>query len=77
MLDVSATERANDPLAAALGATPPAAFAALSTDDTTALAATVERAVAERDALIDRAIEDSLRHIPALLRGPVKRALGV
>lgn len=77
MLDVSATDRPNDPLAAALGATPPPAFAELSADDATALAATVEQAAADRDALIDRAIEDSLRHIPALLRGPVKRALGV
>ena len=77
MLDVSATERTNDPLAAALRATPPTGFAALSGDDAAALAAIVEQAVADRDALIDRAIDDSLRHIPALLRGPVKRALGV
>jgi hypothetical protein len=64
-------------LADAVRATPPAEFAALSADDSGSLALLVERAAADRVALIDRAIEDSLRHIPALLRGPVKRALGV
>jgi hypothetical protein len=49
----------------------------LSADDRAALAAAVQRAAADRDASIDRAIEDSLGHLPALLRGPVKRALGV
>jgi hypothetical protein len=64
-------------LADAVRATPPDAFEALSAQDIAALAGIVERAAAERDALIDRAIDDSLRHLPALLRGPVKRALGV
>ena len=77
MLDVSASERERSPLAAAIGAAPPDAFATLSAVDATALADTVQRATAERAALIDRAIEDSLRHLPALLRGPVKRALGI
>jgi hypothetical protein len=77
VLHVSATERTGDPLAAAIGARPPDAFAALSAGDAAALAATVEQATAEREALIDRAIEDSLRHLPAPLRGPVKRVLGV
>jgi hypothetical protein len=77
VLDVSATERDRDPLVAAIHAAPSDAFAALSAEERAALGGTVERAAAERDALIDRAIEDSLRHLPALLRGPVKRALGV
>lgn len=77
MLNVSARGDDGDRLAAAIGATPPDAFSTLSADDAAALATTVERAIADRDALIDRAIEDSLRHIPALLRGSVKRALGV
>jgi hypothetical protein len=64
-------------LAAATGAAPPAAFGALSAADRAALAATVERAARERSELIDRAIDDSLRHIPGLLRGTVKRALGI
>jgi hypothetical protein len=64
-------------LAEAVGATPPKEFAALSAADRADLAAVVERAAADRTALIDRAIEDSLGHLPPLLRGPVKRALGV
>ena len=64
-------------LAEAVGATPPEEFSALSAEESAALAGIVERAAAERAGLIDRAIEDSLRHLPALLRGPVKRALGV
>lgn len=64
-------------LAAATGAAPPAAFDTLSAAQRAALAATVEGAARRRSELIDRAIEDSLRHIPALLRGTVKRALGM
>jgi hypothetical protein len=77
VLHVGGTEAGSSRLAEAIGTTPPQALAALSAADATSLAAAVERAVADRDALIDRAIEDSLRHLPALLRGPVKRALGV
>jgi hypothetical protein len=77
VLDVGATRRDTDTLAAAIGATPPDDFAALPAADIAALAAAVERAANERNAMIDRAIDDSLRHIPALLRGSVKRALGV
>jgi hypothetical protein len=64
-------------LAAAVGAQPPAEFEVLSEADRSALAAAVARAAADRDTLIDRAIDDSLRHIPALLRGTVKHALGI
>ena len=64
-------------LAEAVRATPPDEFDVLSAEDSAGLAAAVDRAAAERTALIDRAIDDSLRHLPALLRGPVKRALGV
>jgi len=74
---VSAKDPAPGALAAALGATPPPEFATLAAADADTLAETVQRAVAERDASIDRAIDDSLRHLPALLRGPVKRALGI
>jgi hypothetical protein len=66
-----------DELAAAIEATPPAEFDALPGADRSALADMVEKAARERSELIDRAIEDSMRHIPALLRGTVKRALGV
>lgn len=64
-------------LAQAIKGAPPAEFAQLSDEDATALAGLVEHAAAERAALIDRAIEDSLRHLPALIREPVKRALGI
>jgi hypothetical protein len=64
-------------VAAAIGAAPPAEFDVLSDIDRGALAAAVVRAARDRDELIDRAIDDSLRHIPTLLRGTVKRALGI
>jgi hypothetical protein len=66
-----------DELASAIDATPPPEFDGLSAADRSALAAVVANAARERSELIDRAIEDSLRHIPSLLRGTVKRALGV
>lgn len=64
-------------LEAAIGAPPPAEFDLLSDAERAALGAVVVQAARDRDELIDRAIDDSLRHIPALLRGTVKRALGV
>jgi hypothetical protein len=64
-------------LADVIGTPPPEEFAALSASERDALATQVERAARERSQLLDRAIDDSLRHIPALLRGAVKRALGV
>lgn len=64
-------------LASAIGAPPPLEFDVLGAAERAALAETVERAAARRSAHINRAIEDSLRHIPALIRGPVKRALGI
>lgn len=64
-------------LGTVLGADPPTEFDALSQADREALADLVEKAARERSELIDRAIDDSLRHIPGLLRGTVKRALGV
>jgi hypothetical protein len=64
-------------LADVIGAPPPQELDALSADERAALAALVERAARQRSELLDRAIDDSLRHIPALLRGTVKRALGV
>jgi hypothetical protein len=64
-------------LAAAINASPPAEFDGLSDADRASLADVVEKAARDRSELIDRAIDDSLRHIPGLLRGTVKRALGV
>ena len=64
-------------LADAVRAAPPKEFDALSANEREALGALVERAARERSELLDRAIDDSLRHIPGLLRGTVKRALGI
>ena len=64
-------------LADAIGAAPPEELGALSAADRAALATLVEQAARKRSELIDRAIDDSLRHIPGLLRGTVKRALGI
>ena len=61
----------------AVGAPPPTEFDVLSDAERAALGAVVVQAARDRDRLIDRAIDDSLRHIPGLLRGTVKRALGV
>jgi hypothetical protein len=66
-----------DELEHALGACVPSQFHALSAEDRGRLAGLVERAVQDRSELIDHAIDDSLRYLPALLRGPVKRALGM
>jgi hypothetical protein len=60
-----------------LGTRPPEEFAALSGDEAADLAAAVQDAMDERSALIDRSIEDSLKHLPAMLRGTVRRALGM
>lgn len=64
-------------LAAAVGAAPPEEFDVLSAADRDALARLVAQASTARSELIDSSIEDSLRHIPGLLRGTVKRALGI
>jgi hypothetical protein len=64
-------------LADAVRATPPEEFTALSDTHHAALAGLVSAAAHARSGLIDRAIDDSLRHIPGILRGTVKRALGV
>lgn len=64
-------------LAGAVGATPPPEFDTLTDEDRSALATLVEKAARERSQLLDRAIEDSLRNLPGVLRGPVRRALGV
>jgi hypothetical protein len=63
------------PLATALRAEPPAAFAALSIEQQTLLADAVLAAFARQAAAIDAAAESGLSFVPRLLRGPVKRLL--
>ena len=74
---VSAMSDRKSDLAAAVGAAPPAELAALPTEQQTALAGLVEAAAARRAQLMDEAIDESLRNLPAVLRGTVRRSLGV
>jgi hypothetical protein len=60
-----------------LGTRPPEELSALTAEETADLAAALQQAMDERSALIDRSIEDSLRHLPGMLRGTVRRALGM
>jgi hypothetical protein len=60
-----------------LGTRPPEEFAALTEAEAADLAGAVQDAMEHRSALIDKSIEDSLRHLPAMLRGTVRRALGM
>lgn len=64
-------------LTTALGATPPADFAELTPDETTHLAGALQSAMNTRSKLIDQSVEESLKHMPGLLRGTVRRALGM
>jgi hypothetical protein len=70
----------NDPqsdLASAVGVAPPDELAALPAEQQAALAGLVESAAARRAKLMDEAIDESLRHLPTLLRATVRRTLGV
>ena len=64
-------------LAKALGAPPPPEFDDLSADERSHLAAALQAASAKRSQQIDTSIEESLAHLPGLLRGTVRRALGM
>jgi hypothetical protein len=61
----------------AVGARPPAELDTLSAGQQAALAALVESAADRRAELLDDAIDESLRNLPGVLRGTVRRALGV
>jgi hypothetical protein len=60
-----------------LGARPPEEFAELTPEETAHLADALQSAMDSRSQLIDRSIEDSLKHLPGMLRGTVRRALGM
>ena len=64
-------------LSQALGAAPPPELDVLTEQEQAALAELVTAAAQRRSELLDTAIDESLRHLPALVRGPVKRVLGV
>jgi len=52
-------------------------FAALSEAQLDALTVAVDNTAARQKAALDQAITDSLEHVPRLLRGAVKRVLGL
>jgi hypothetical protein len=64
-------------LAATLKAPIPPEFSALGEGDLAALDATLHAAAAHRSTQLNDAITASLKHLPALLRPAVKKALGL
>ena len=64
-------------LTTVLGTRPPEEFAELTDADAADLASALQEAMDHRSALIDQSIEESLKHLPAMLRGTVRRALGM
>jgi hypothetical protein len=69
------TPDAKRALRAELGAAPPKGLDALSDDEVADLAAAVHDARRRQSEALARATEDSLRHIPRLLRGPVRKMM--
>jgi hypothetical protein len=66
-----------DALARVLGAEPPAALAALEPHELEDLARAIADARARQDAALDASAEAALGYIPRVLRGPVRRTLGL
>lgn len=64
-------------LTSATGAAPPSEFDRLAAEHHAHLSDLVESAARRRSEALGRAIDESLRHIPALLRGPVRKSLGL
>lgn len=64
-------------LAQTLGVALPAEFAELQPDELDALDAALRAARARRSAALTAAIDNSVRHLPVLLRVAVRRALGL
>ncbi|SFP04896.1 hypothetical protein SAMN05421810_101805 [Amycolatopsis arida] len=64
-------------LAEQLGQEPPPGVAALPADQRELLATALADARRQQAAAIRAAAEESLRYVPALLRGAVRRAVGL
>ncbi len=64
-------------LESVLGATPPPEFDRLSPEERAHLADALKAAADRRAMLINRSVDASLQHLPRLLRGTVRRALGM
>jgi len=74
---VSAMGEGTKDLPDAVGGRLPDEFEALSGEHRAALAGLVESAARRRADLMDDAIDESLRNLPGVLRGTVRRTLGV
>lgn len=64
-------------LARELGSNPPEAFAALATDDLAALSSALRAARTRQKNQLDEALTRALEHVPALMRFPVRKVLGL
>ena len=64
-------------LAAELGAPAPAELGAVADSDLGRFAASVKAAKDKRQADIEAAITEALQLLPGMLRGPVRKALGL
>ncbi|MCF2525915.1 hypothetical protein [Yinghuangia soli] len=62
-------------LATELGTAPPDGFSGLAADDVEFLAEALRKAREDQSAGLDQAAEDSLKMVPAIARGPVRRIL--
>jgi hypothetical protein len=69
------SENLDDLTAALAGGRPPKELAALEDSQLQQLAASVGRLKRHQERELERAVEDALRHIPALLRKPVRKML--
>lgn len=68
---------ARDPLSSALGTDAPPAFKALSTREREQLATALHEARSRQGRELDEALVRALEHVPALMRGTVRRVLGL
>lgn len=64
-------------LARELGGDPPEAFGVLSTGDLATLTSALRAARARQKVQLDEALTRALEHVPALMRLPVRKVLGL
>lgn len=60
-----------------LGSAPPAAFETLTAQDGDRLAEALKAARLRQQAELDQALTRALEYVPALMRGPVRKILGL
>jgi hypothetical protein len=69
------TPDAKRELRAELGAAPPKGLDALSDEQVADLAGALRTSRERQSAALEEAMEDALRHVPRLLRGPVRKMM--